>query len=73
MRMPQDLEVLDLALYTSVHVGRRDLAPVDELECDLVASNRVGRDCVGCQRRIHSCPPVAPLFLTSGLHGDTHA
>lgn len=44
VRMPQHLEVLDLALDPRVHVGRGDLGPVDELERDLVTGHSVRRD-----------------------------
>jgi hypothetical protein len=44
MRMPQHLEVLDLALDPRIHVRRGDLGPVDELERDLVTGHSVRRD-----------------------------
>lgn len=45
MRVAQQLEVLDLALDTRIHVRGGNLAPVDELECDLVTRDGMGCDC----------------------------
>lgn len=43
--MAEHLQVLDLALDTVLHVSARDLVLVDELERDLVSSDRVGGHC----------------------------
>jgi len=46
MRMPQQLEVLNLPLYSRGHVHVDDLLSVDDLHSDLVPGNRVNGDCV---------------------------
>jgi hypothetical protein len=59
MRMPQQLQVLDLALYPAGHVSGHQPLPVDNLQGDLLAADLVRRQLDLAERalaqRLHDC------------------
>lgn len=44
MRMPQDLEILNLSLDTRIHISSGDFGTVDEFQRDLMPCNSMRRD-----------------------------
>ena len=45
VRMPQNLEVLDFPLHSSIHFRLVHLSQIDDLHCHLVTGQRMGSNC----------------------------